>query len=226
MDLYTEAQNGTLTNSGLEKYLRSSSIDEENLTTGFTPLTIAVKGGYSNVVILLLRCKANVNKKTRDGRTPLYLAANARNNRPRLVQLLLEYKAKVDESSGEWENETPLMVAIIQARDPEVIRLLVDAGASLTKKNDRDETAQVLAGQSSNPAIRKAILPKDQQNKGRFELTSLIISFVLFILAYVNSGFVEDVIKDALSSLYGIVGSAHPDSTIAEAGRPSKVFEI
>lgn len=226
MDLYTEAQNGTLTNSGLEKYLRSSSIDEENLTTGFTPLTIAVKGGYSNVVILLLRRKANVNKKTRDGRTPLYLAANARNNRPRLVQLLLEYKANVDESSGEWENETPLMVAITQARDPEVIRLLVDAGASLTKKNDRYETAQVLAGQSSNPAIRKAILPKDQQNKGRFELTSLIISFVLFILAYVNSGFVEDIIKDALSSLYGIVGSAHPDSTIAEAGRPSKVFDI
>lgn len=226
MDLYTEAQNGTLTNSGLEKYLRSSSIDEENLTTGFTPLTIAVKGGYSKVVILLLRRKANVNKKTRDGRTPLYLAANARNNRPRLVQLLLEYKANVDESSGEWENESPLMVAITQARDPEVIRLLVDAGASLTKKNDRDETAQVLAGQSSNPAIRKAILPKDQQNKGRFELTSLIISFVLFILAYVNSGFVEDIIKDALSSLYGIVGTAHPDSTIAEAGRPSKVFDI
>lgn len=226
MDLYTEAQDGTLINSGLEKYLRSSSIDDENPTTGFTPLTIAVKGGHSNVVILLLRGKANVNKKTRDGRTPLYLAANARNNRPRLVQLLLEYNARVDESSGEWENETPLMVAITQARDPEVIRLLVDARASLTKKNDRGETAQVLAGQSSNPAIRNAILPKDQQNQGRFELTSLIISFVLFILAYVNSGYVEDIIKGAVSSLYGIVGSAHPDSTIAEAGRPSEVVDI
>lgn len=227
MDLYTEAANGTLTNSGLENYLRSSSIDDENLTTGFTPLTIAVKGGYSKVVILLLRRKANANKKTRDGKTPLYLAANARNNRPLLVRLLLDFVSSVDdESSGERGNETPLMVAITQARDPEVIRLLVDAGASLTKKNDRNETAQVLAAQSSNPAIRNAILPKDQRNQGRVELTSLIISFVLFILAYVNSGYVNDIIKGVVSSLYDIVGSAHPDSTIAEAGRPSKVFDI
>lgn len=226
MDIYTEAHNGTLTNSGLEKYLRSSSINDENPTTGFTPLTIAVRGGHANVVALLLRRKANVNQKTRDGRTPLYLAANARNNRPRLIQLLLEYYARVDESSSEWENETPLMVAITQARDPEVIRLLVDAKASLTKQNDRGETAQFLAGQSSNPAIKNAILPKDQQNQGRVELTSLIISFVLFILAYVNSGFVEDIIKGAVSSLYGIVGSAQPDSTIAEAGRPPKILDV
>lgn len=226
MDLYTEAQNGTLNNSELEKYLTSSSIDDENPTTGFTPLTIAVKGGHSSVVIRLLQRRANVNKKTRDGRTPLYLAANAKNNRPRLVQLLLEHNARVDETSGEWENETPLMVAITQARDPEVIRLLVDARASLTKKNDRGETAQFLAGQSSNPAIKNAILPKDQQNQGRVELTSLIISFVLFILAYVNSGYVENIIKGAVSSLYGIVGSAQSDSTIAEAGRPPKIFAI
>lgn len=220
MELYTEAQNGTLTKSRLEKYIRSSSIDDENPTTGFTPLTAAVKGGHSSVVILLLRRKANANKKTRDGRTPLYLAANAKNNRPRLVQLLLDYNARVDETSGEWDNETPLMVAITQARDPEVIRLLVDASASLTKKNDKGETAQLLAGQSSNPAIKNAILPKDQQNQGRVELTSLIISFVLFVLAYVNNGYIEDVIKGAVSSLYGIVSSAQPDSRIAEAGRP------
>lgn len=82
-------------------------------------------------------------------------------------QLLLEHNARADETSGEWENETPLMVAITQARDLEVIRLLVDASPSLTKKNYRGETAQVLAGQPSNPAMWNAILPKDQQNQGR-----------------------------------------------------------
>lgn len=58
------------------------------------------------------------------------------------------------------------MVAIPQARYPEVIRLLVDASPPSTEKNDKGETAQVLAGQSSKPAIRAAILPKDQQNQG------------------------------------------------------------
>ena len=45
------------------------------------------------------------------------------------------------------------MVAITQARDPEVIRLLVDASPSTTEKNEKGETAQVLAGQLSNPAM-------------------------------------------------------------------------
>lgn len=71
MDLYTGAQNGTLTKLGLQKYLRSGSFDCENQATGFTPLTIAVKGGHFSVVVFFQRRKANVNKKTRDGRIPI-----------------------------------------------------------------------------------------------------------------------------------------------------------
>jgi hypothetical protein len=175
-------------------------------------------------VRLLLQRNAKANKKIRDGRTPLHLAANAKKNRPHIVQLLLEHNANVDETSDDWGNETPLMVAITQARDPKVIRLLVDARASLAKRNDKDESAQFLAEQSSNSAIRNAILPKDQQFRGRAELTSFIVNFVIFVLAYVNSGFIAGVVKGVVSSLYGIIGSAQPDSTIAKVGRPPLVF--
>lgn len=221
MDIYTEAQDGTLTRLKLERYLRSFGIDDEHPTTGFTPLAVAVYEGHSSVVRILLERKANANKKIRDGRTPLYLAANAKGNRPLSVQLLLEYDAKADEG---WGKETPLMVAITQARDPEVIELLVEAKASLSKENDKNESAQFLADTSSNPAIQNAILPKDQRVKGKAELTTAIVNLVMFILAYVNSGFITDVLKGVVTGLYGMVGSTQPDSKIAKASRPDDVF--
>ncbi|MCJ1426283.1 hypothetical protein MMC29_004186 [Sticta canariensis] len=223
MDLVTEAQDGTLTRLGLEKYLRLARIDDEHPTTGFTPLAAAVYEGHASVVRLLLERNADANKPIRDGRTPLYLAANAKENRPLIVDLLLKHGAKVD---GGWGNETPLMVAITQARDPEAIELLVEAGASLSKENDKSENAQFLADTSSNPAIKNAILPKDQRVQGKAELTTAIVNLVMFILAYVNSGFIKDVLKGVVTGLYGMVGSSQPDSTIAKAGRPDDVFEI
>lgn len=226
MDLITEAQNGTLTRLRLEEYLRLVRIDDEDSTTGFTPLAVAVYEGHSSVVRILLERNANVNKKIRDGRTPLYLAANAKANRPLIVQLLLKHGANVDETGGGWGNETPLMVAITNARDPEVIELLVEAGASLTKENDKRENAQFLADISSNPAIKNAIRPKDQRVKGKAELTTAIINLVMFILAYVNSGFITDVLKGVVTGLYEMVGSTKPDSTISKASRPDDIFEI
>ena len=226
MDLFTEAQDGTLTRLGLEEYLRLVRIDDEDPTTGFTPLAAAVYEGHSSIVGTLLEQNANANKKIRDGRTPLYLAANAKANRPLTVQLLLKHGANVDETGGGWGNETPLMVAIVHAREPEVIELLVEAGASLTKENDKRENAQLLADTSSNPAFTNAILPKVLRVKFKAELTTEIVSLVMFILAYVNSGFITDVLKGVVTALYGMVVSTKPDSTIAEASRPDDVFEI
>ncbi|KAL3436875.1 hypothetical protein BDV09DRAFT_193452 [Aspergillus tetrazonus] len=49
------------------------------------------------------------------------------------------------------------MAAIAQARDSQLVRLLVENGASLTSKNDRGETAEDLARQSTNPNFTQAL---------------------------------------------------------------------
>lgn len=230
MGIYDDAQNGSLTREKLESYLRAGlPIDAEDSATGLTPLAAAAKGGHANVVKLLLQHNADANNKTRDGKTPLYLAANAERNRPLVVHLLLEYNAGVDDTSDMCENETPLMVAITKAQDPEVIQLLVDAGASLTRANDRGETAQVLAEQSSSHAIRKAILPKDERMKSRFSLTVLVVKFLLFILSYVNLGYIIGIVEGVVTKVYGWFRSGQsnePDSNIAEVGQSTSLLSF
>ena len=218
MDIHQEARAGTLTSAKLKQYLQSGSINDEDASGGgLTPLAATAKAGHVHVVKLLCENQADVNKKSRYGCTPLYFAANAKANRSEIVQVLLKYHASVDETDDGCDNETPLMVAITQARDPKVVSLLYNAGASLTKKNDKGETAQLLADQSGNPAIKNAIIPPDQRRAGLFEAVNAIVSLILFILAYVNSGMVTGVVKGVVSSLYSIGVATEPDRDLAKA---------
>ncbi|KAL2825782.1 hypothetical protein BDW59DRAFT_161453 [Aspergillus cavernicola] len=214
MTLHSESQDGTLTRVSLQKYLVLVDVNAED-NNGFTPLAWAVKNGYPTVVKLLLQNGANADKPVRDGRTPLYLAANAKQNRPRVVQLLLGHKPKpqVDASSPDWNNESPLMVAISQGRDAEVVRLLVEAGASLAKTNDRGETPVALADQSTNAAIKNALAPKGQQGGIGSALTQLLVSAVMFALAYADKWpGVKDIIQNVIRSAYNQANPTPPGS--------------
>ncbi|PGG97209.1 hypothetical protein AJ79_09292 [Helicocarpus griseus UAMH5409] len=202
--LHGESQAGTLKRQTLDKYLRLVNIDAQD-SNGFTPLALAVKYGYPSVVKLLLQNGADVNKPVRDGRSPLYLAANAKQNRARVVQLLLSHKPAVDASSPEWDNDTPLMAAITQGRDPDVIRQLLGAGASLTKPNDRGDTALSLTDQMSSPQIKSAILPKDRQGGGWTELAQLLVNLVLFAMSYFDkSKLLKEILENVIRSLYNL----------------------
>ncbi|KAK2591378.1 hypothetical protein QQS21_010922 [Conoideocrella luteorostrata] len=215
-NIHTDARKGSLTSGKLDNYLASGvNINDEDPKTGFTPLAAAAKAGQPAVVKLLLDKGATPNLKSRYGMTPLYVAANARKNRAEIVRLLLGRGVKVDETGPEVDNETPLMVAITQARDPVIVNMLIDAGASLQAKNDKGETAKSLGELSGNPDIQKAVAPPDQQQAGRPELINAIVSFVLFILAYVNSGIINGVVKGVVSNLYHI-GSDQPDQQLAQ----------
>jgi len=215
-NIFVDARKGSLTSTKLEAYLASGvDINAQDPKTGFTPLGMAAKYGRLSVVNLLLDKNASPRAMSKPGMTPLYIAANGNGDRVNIVRKLLEKGAQVDETSAEVDNDTPLMVAITHARDPVVVNMLIDAGASLQAKNSKNETAKELAEQSGNPAIQRAVSPPGQQMAGLPELINALVNFVLFILAYVNSGVINGVVKGVVSNLYHI-GQPPPDQTLAQ----------
>ncbi|KAI0389630.1 hypothetical protein F5Y17DRAFT_113296 [Xylariaceae sp. FL0594] len=218
VDIHKEAREGSLIPDKLTEFLKGGGdINEADPVTGFTPLAAAAKAGHPYVVNLLLQNKADVNKKSRYGCTPLYFAANARAKRAEVVRALLDNKADIDATDPLCDNETPLMVAIKQARDAKVVAMLVGAGASLKAANIQGETAQSMAEKSGDASIQRAILPPGQQRPGLAELVNSLVSLVLFVLAYVNSGVITGVVKGVVSNLYHIVGSTQPDAELSNS---------
>jgi hypothetical protein len=83
---------------------------------------------------ILLSHKPDINRADSHGATALYMAVDA--DKPRLVRLLLEYKANPNTRTGVYidgpGNSTPLHRAF---HSPEVYQLLIDHGADPTAKD-------------------------------------------------------------------------------------------
>ncbi|KAJ4325819.1 hypothetical protein N0V84_003368 [Fusarium piperis] len=222
--IHSDARKGILTSGKLDNYL-ASGVGINDLDGQLrTPLLYAINPGHTTIVKLLLSRGASV-ARGKSLLAPLYVAARANKNRAEIVRLLLDRNPKVDEPSPLSDNETPLMAAI-RVKDPVVVGMLIDAGASLQAKSDKGETARSMAQQSNDPAIQKFALPPGQQVKGLPELINLAVHLVLFILAYFNSGFIDGVVKGVVSNLYHI-GSAEPDEKLAkEIGNPQTVDDF
>ncbi|KAL2813064.1 hypothetical protein BDW59DRAFT_167632 [Aspergillus cavernicola] len=192
MSLLNDADKGTFTRQRLEECIAKGTNLDGTSSTG------AVK--------LLLLYNANPKKRSVDGRSPLHLVASAPSTkRVRLAQLLLQHGADVNEPLPLFKNETPLMAAITQARDPQLIRLLVEKGASLTQANSNGETAKMLAGYSMNLVIQRALIPDDPQNAYKPEPGNLLTSAGLFAIAYFSDW--KDVAKDSIDRISLFLGS-------------------
>jgi hypothetical protein len=159
-------------------------INEPEPNSGLTPLHKAIRAGNAKTVAVLLDNGADPDKKTGDGQTPTYLAATARSNSRKMVQDLLRKNPKTFDEPGPNRN-TPLMAAVLRD-DPEVVRMLVEAGASKEKMNSDGKTARDLVDDSkpNAAAVRKAldIVP----SKGLGGFMTYIKAWVLPVLAYFN----------------------------------------
>ncbi|KAJ6155233.1 hypothetical protein N7470_005799 [Penicillium chermesinum] len=172
-NLHVFAKDGTLDRAKIQKYLIRQPIDDED-DYGETPLQLAIKGGHVSAVKLLLQNGADANLKAPDGRSPLYLAAQAPANNARIAELLLNHKARVDDRVSQLGNDTPIMEAIRRGTSPELIKLLVEHGASLKNPNLKGETGRSLADKSTNTAVHKALRPKDETPTWKPELENLL----------------------------------------------------
>ncbi|KAI8627918.1 hypothetical protein F5Y19DRAFT_440392 [Xylariaceae sp. FL1651] len=197
-----------LTAEKLAEYLRGNPgvINEIEPRSGLTPLAKALRSGNATTVQLLLNNGADPDKKTQDGRTPMYMAASASRQRARMIQLLLaKNPATFDEAGPDSvRNETPLMEAVRKG-DAAAVKLLVEQGASKTKVNSNGQTARDIAGASGTPKpeIEKAL--NIVASKGSGGLMTYIKDWVIKVLAYFNIWRpLSDIFDAASRAFYGI----------------------
>ncbi|GAX25889.1 hypothetical protein FisN_6Hh073 [Fistulifera solaris] len=105
------------------------------------PLSLAVSHGHSEITALLLQHGADPNSVDAFGITPL-LAAIAK-RRLDLVQLLLQYKAKVNASTTVLQ-QTPLFLAIL-SEQVDMVQLLIEHGADVSVQDPRGCTPLFMA---------------------------------------------------------------------------------
>jgi ankyrin repeat protein len=98
-----------------------------------SPLMMAALRGHTDLVRKLIARDADVNKT---GWTPLHYAATS--GHLEIMALLLEHHAYIDAESP--NKTTPLMMAAYYGT-PEAVKLLLDAGADPTLRNDLGLTA-------------------------------------------------------------------------------------
>ncbi|KAI1120168.1 hypothetical protein F5Y10DRAFT_137757 [Nemania abortiva] len=181
-------------------------VNKPDPKSGLTPLAKAILSGNAKTVALLLDNGASPDKKTQDGRTPMYLAADAPRERRRMIQLLLDKNpATFDEEGPDFvQNNTPLMAAV-KRDDPEAVKLLVERGASKEKKNSAGKTANDLVNESKPNSAKVKDALKIVPSKGVGGLMTYIKSWVLPVLAYFNIfGPLADIFNAASRTYLGI----------------------
>jgi len=95
------------------------------------------------VMTALIQGGANVNGKDEDGMTPLMWAVT--NNAPKVVKVLLEGGANVDEREDSL-GRTALMLAVDREdSNPEVVEALIEAGANVDARDRYERTAEKYA---------------------------------------------------------------------------------
>ena len=132
---------------------------------------------YHDIIKILLEKGANVNSKLNDGATPLYIAVIG--GYFETVKLLLENGANVDLPAVERINYksisiTPLFKAVSKLqlglvpkerslRYSDIIKILLQYGADMHKKNENDLSPLEIA--KSTPEIQTLLLEEDKKNK-------------------------------------------------------------
>jgi ankyrin repeat protein len=127
---------------------KGGSVSERDAQFGTSPLHVAAVFGHTEIVKLLLRNKADVNAKDKEGETPL-LAALV-NGHSDIGELLVNKGAKVDiKDKNGW---TPLHFAASLGNE-DLVRLLVEKGLDSKAKTSEGKTPLDLAIASKHKEI-------------------------------------------------------------------------
>ncbi|KAI1170930.1 hypothetical protein F4777DRAFT_567492 [Nemania sp. FL0916] len=205
MSIFEDIRNGALTKAKLSDWfnLKSTILNEQEPTTGWTPLATAVVAGFPDEVDQLLSKGADPDGRCRNEETPLLLATwKTTKERPLIVQKLLKRVSpnSIDATCMAADNNTPLMYAIEKA-DLDTIRMLRKADASIQIKNNDGFTAEELS-KNSKSSVRNAFNLEEQSNLAK--VADLVIRSVLYVINWVNVAF-----NGVMKMLFGISGEGN-----------------
>ena len=189
MDIHQRVRNGTLTEAWLNKCIEADRtvLEQKDPVQGLTPLGAATVAGDADEVLLLLKNGAKADALSKDGESPLLLAASKTDrNRARIIQLLLAKtpSSVIDKTRPSIDNNTPLMY-VVREKDLKSIRLLRKARASLTQTNNDGYNAKSLAKNTNDKAVIRALDPEEEEGDFR-RLVDMVVGLLRFIVALVN----------------------------------------
>lgn len=132
----TKLNNHALVNLAL---ILKANVDIRSEPGKETPLLIAARNGYPNIVLLLINAGASIEDQI-EGSTCLIRAAFM--GRKEIVQMLLNAGANVNARSK--YGSTSLMFAV-ETWDKEIVSILLQSGADVNAKNNFGHTALIWA---------------------------------------------------------------------------------
>jgi len=158
--MYAAEMRGTITEAVTALLDAGADVNLAN-ASGTTPLLQTMvprllPGAHSELPLKLLALGADPNARGDRGLTPLYKAAWAVADGPRVIRALLE--AGADPGTLTNDGASPLHAAAgrrARSSSPEVITLLVDAGLDVNARNETGQTPLHVARMVNNlPAVR------------------------------------------------------------------------
>ncbi|XP_051163181.1 ankyrin repeat domain-containing protein 50 [Leptopilina boulardi] len=120
---------------------------------GQTPLNLAARHGYSDVVRVLLAAGASADHADCDGWTALRAAAWG--GHTQVVEQLLEHGAKVD--CADWDQRTALRAAAWGGHE-DIVKALLQHGADVNRTDDEGRTALIAAAYMGHSEIVEHLL--------------------------------------------------------------------
>ncbi|KAL8671928.1 MAG: hypothetical protein Q9168_003584 [Polycauliona sp. 1 TL-2023] len=129
---------------------------ERILDINGTPLHIAVACNSVDVVKLLIEKGADVNKEDFVGTKPLHAAMGTRSRDMSIIVALL--LAGADTEAGDWDKETSLMIAARNSRGLDLLRLLLNFGATVHSTDYKGRTVLHYVAQSCSESEARKII--------------------------------------------------------------------
>ena len=130
----------------VEAIKAGANVNAKDNEYGNSALMLAAWKGHTEIVNALIKARAEVNAKDKDGRTALMCAAE--NGRTETVNALIE--AGADDLTDNEGRTALILAAESEYSNPETVNALIDAGSYVKQKDNSGKTALDYARNNPN----------------------------------------------------------------------------